>query len=126
MNTQEQRFALGTFAGWKLHLRIKHNGMWHDIPTWYEPCFGDYLADSPPAGQMLGAYPPNYPGDLNAVHKIEELLDEEQWRDYIAVLSIQCGQRYAKTKNRLDYYNIHANASHKTEALLRTLKLWKD
>lgn len=68
---------------------------------------------------------PDYLNDLNAMHEAEKVLTDEQWTTYNAYIAIQSGWRFAKSRNRLDYYTTHAAAEHKAEAYLRAIDKWE-
>ncbi len=68
---------------------------------------------------------PDYPSDLNAMHKAEETLTNEQQRDYFNELSITSGARAGE--HPLYAFTIcHATAAQRAEAFLRTLNLWTE
>jgi hypothetical protein len=66
---------------------------------------------------------PDYFNDLNAVHELEKVLNEERWPQYreelrtVVLGEIQFGLEWCKA-------DIHATAAQRAEALGLTLNLW--
>jgi hypothetical protein len=63
---------------------------------------------------------PNYFNDLNAVHELEEKLDDSQKMLYVAKLS----QILSPSKFPQSFRILHATAEQRCEALGLTLNLW--
>lgn len=64
---------------------------------------------------------PDYLNDLNAVHEAEKVLTDEQFWDYGRELSKVTGADFDDGRSVLS-----ATAAERTEALLKTLRLWRD
>jgi hypothetical protein len=68
---------------------------------------------------------PNYPFDLNAMHEVEQVLTDDQWpiyRDEIRLVvlgPIRMVSDWCKS-------DIHATASQRAEAFLRTIGKWEE
>ena len=60
---------------------------------------------------------PNYPFDLNAMHEVEKVLTNEQLEVYCNILH---------KPNHGVYWAIHATASQRAEAFLRTIGKWEE
>ena len=60
---------------------------------------------------------PNYLADLNAMHEAEKVLTREQ-------IEIYC--EHLNPKNHGIWWGIHATASQRAEAFLRTIGKWED
>jgi hypothetical protein len=109
MTPEEQRVAIAEARGWKLVM---------DDPL-YEPYWED------PKGNMIGVscglkYP-DYLNDLNAMHEAEKVLDlikRCQFADNLFRVMV-CEDGVS------EFMKIHATASQRAEAFLKTLNLWK-
>jgi hypothetical protein len=113
MTIQDKTIKLAEAAGWRIE---KAN--FHTMHVW-EP--GAKL----PArlGLNMESKLPKYFKDLNAVHKLEKLLTDEQWviyRDNIRLIvlgPIRMVSQFLKA-------DIHATAAQRCEAIGKTLSLW--
>jgi hypothetical protein len=101
MNNEEQRIAIAGACSWELS---ENEARSPDGSKWG-------------MGTGMFAVLPNYPDDLNAMHEAEKVLQESSWDDYVAYL-------YGANPDEKNL--IHATASMKAEAFLRTLNLWKE
>lgn len=104
--TQEQKqIKLAEAAGWRLFSSFDN--------LWAPPKRGvEYDCD---------AYPlPDYFNDLNAVHELEEELDDSQKMLYVAKLS----QILSPSKFPQSFRILHTTAEQRCEALGLTLNLW--
>ena len=75
------------------------------------------------------AFCPNYPEDLNAVHKVEKKLSAREKGDYASRLFSICNVPGANTEQQERdgwFIHIHATAPQRCEAILRTLGKWKE
>lgn len=114
MTPEEQRIALAEWDGWKYspsaNSSIKHEA----VMAWYRP------GSSPWHLEQL----PDYLNDLNAVHLLEKKLPDKHKRSYAFILA-----QVLDTTPTVDlddqFLNIHATATQRCEALLKTLNLWK-
>ena len=99
MTLEQQRIAIAEACGWT---RIGWNGVYQD-----------WLGDRP--NEDRDTYPiPDYLNDLNAMHEAEKVLNNEQW------------VAYGRELNRLGVFPmVHATASQRAEAFLRTLGIWE-
>ena len=84
-------------------------------------CFGDWRThgceECDQAG-IVDAEVPDYLNDLNAMHEAEKLLREREWCWRIYAVQLHA---IAGLENE-----VHATASQRAEAFLKTLNLWKD
>lgn len=70
--------------------------------------------------------PPNYCGDLNAMHEAEKLLSKFDKGDYSYYLEDECGTDGWKIMNSEDKFAIiNATAKQRAEAFLKIIK-WKE
>lgn len=74
MTPEQQRLAIASKCGWELRQKLFHNGQWKEVSTWVQSKFykGKPL-NYCMAGQLIGAFPPDYPNDLNAMHEAEKV-----------------------------------------------------
>jgi len=101
MNEHKQRIAIAEACGWK-HVG-KYPYVWRtkeDIPAWESEV-------------------PDYLNDLNAMHEAEKSLQAlHKSRAFCENVNVIC--------MRAGIHPVHASASQRAEAFLRTLNLWKD
>ena len=72
-----------------------------------------------PAGKYYGsAGIPDYFNDLNAMHEAEKVLVRLQWVSYLRRLQTLCDESVS--------WPIHATASQRAEAFLRTIGKWEE
>lgn len=110
MTPENQRIAIAHKCGWnRAHKRIK------GYPTWEH-------ADG---RRCTLTQLPNYFNDLNAMHEAEKTLTDEQWYEYREHLrTVVLGKiRYVSQWCKTD---IHATASQRAEAFLRTIDKWEE
>ena len=108
MNPEQQRIAIAEACGWKTGYRDPE--AWHPLP--------DYL------------------NDLNAMHEAEETLDASQCAEYARQLMkhhpTYCvtvlDNRFAPTEEIAyqTYQLLHATATQRAEAFLRTSGKWEE
>lgn len=114
MSPQAQQIAIAEAYGWINQGRTK------SVPAlehkWTHPSLtrGTFLHTS-----AL----PSYLTDLNAMHEMEQTLTEQQQATYALFLHGVSKRPKVDHLGR-DFDAIHATASQKAEALLRTLNLW--
>ena len=96
----------------------------------------DYRHWTPPncvakPNHIYGDRPPDYLNDLNAMHEAEQVLTYEQkeqfvfWMNHIHP-SADIHHSDAQKDFRLEVFSlVHSPASQRSEAFLRTLRLWK-
>jgi len=121
MTPEAQRIAIAEECGWT----------WSDGE---EPCYGGIYKQAgwtSPTGEFYGGDwtckssslgLPDYLNDLNAMHEAEKVLTEKRIRSYAFILA-----EVLDTSPTVDlddqFLNIHATASRRAEAFLRTLNL---
>ena len=72
-----------------------------------------------PEGKNYGSQGiPNYLNDLNAMHEAEKVLVRLQWVSYLRRLQTLCDESVT--------WPIHATASQRAEAFLRTIGKWEE
>ena len=96
MNPEQQRIAIAEACGWKPDKR----GL-----GWLSP-HGYYSPE------------PNYLNDLNDMHNAEKVLVRLQWVSYLRRLQTLCDESVT--------WPIHATASQRAEAFLRTIGKWEE
>ena len=101
MNPEQQRVAIAEACGWTDIKRGPYDG----LP------FGRYKTH-----QLEGV--PDYLNDLNAMHDAEKVLVRLQWVSYLRRLQALCDESVS--------WPIHATASQRAEAFLRTIKKWEE
>ena len=101
MTQEQKRIKLAEAAGWKVHPKDR----FIVIPP-----------NSPHSVQPLSTIP-DYFNDLNAVHELEKVLTYQQHCLYCNILEMVVGgPAYMPA--------VRASASHRCEALGKTLNLW--
>lgn len=104
MTEQEIRIAIAEFCGYR-RFESPQNTMNFFHPNGKETCIC-----------------PNYPKDLNAMHEAEGWLNNEQtWKFTCIIVDITGAESFSET-----FVILHATASQRAEALLRTIGKWKD
>lgn len=98
MSDEEINIAIAEACGW---VEVVNNRKYHQCPTGF-----------PPNSKGNLAYIPDYCGDLNAIHKAEEKLTNEQLDFYCNILH---------KPNHGIYWAIHATARQRAEAFLRVI-----
>jgi hypothetical protein len=107
MTLEEQRIAIAEACGWK-NVDAGSGRVW-GVTTRHKgtPSEFDVCVDVP-----------NYPFDLNAMHDAEKVLVSLQWVSYSRRLQTLCDESVT--------WPIHATASQRAEAFLRTIGKWKE
>lgn len=109
MNEQAQRIAIAEACGWKIDKRYPD--------TWTPPGEKPIIDTA-----YYTARPPNYLQDLNAMHEAEKvLIGQTKQFAYENALAV-----VLKDTDCWNFDLLHATASRRAEAFLRTLKLWVD
>jgi hypothetical protein len=108
MKQEQQRIAIAEACGWK---RSDLRPSWCHPDNWSMAKNGSY--------EVWGSQDklPNYLNDLNAMHDAEEVLTNEQLEVYCNILH---------KPNHGVYWAIHAIASQRAEAFLRTIGKWEE
>ena len=96
MTPEQQRIAIAKACGWT----IKHKGLWVEALQKYA-CLPDYL------------------NDLNAMHEAEETIPSKYWTRYCQYLA-EFG------RGSVRFVSIHATASQRAEAFIRTIGKWEE
>ena len=111
MTREEQRIAIAEACGWKNH---DHPDVMQLKQGWTTP--KQWCMD--PEGVLRFNHDrPNYLNDLNAMHEAEKVLTNEQLEVYCNILH---------KPNHGVYWAIHATASQRAEAFLRTIGKWEE
>ena len=115
MTPTQQRITIAEACGWT---KIKNGDIGNliDVPIGYYPD-----AQDPTDFNVV----PDYLNDLNAMHEAEKFLTDSQKVKYCHTLSSLNEDTGEPTENIFVWY-VHATASQRAEAFLRTLNLWKD
>lgn len=129
MKTDEQRIAIAEFCGAKWRRQVTTGCVWLMLNEPTESLFQVIERPDPIPGYAINDTP-DYPNDLNAVHEAEKNLSDtqtnDQWSRYCEELNALCCRIPCGGGNRLCGYTIHASATQRAEALLRTIGKWKD
>jgi hypothetical protein len=116
MTDQEINAAIAAHVGWKSRTVIVHHSVgyqWDEsLTVWTNPEGRDDVL-------------PSYTTDLNAMHEAEKVLGEKRIRSYAFTLA-----QVLDTSPTVDlddqFLNIHATASQRAEAFLRTIGKWEE
>ena len=103
MNPEQQRIAIAEACGWT-DVRFIGRG-------------DDTICVGKPKVRPGGINVPDYLNDLNALHDAEKVLTNEQLEVYCNILH---------KPNHGVYWAIHATASQRAEAFLRTIGKWEE
>lgn len=113
MSPESQRIAIAEYCGYKLHER----GITAPSGTF-----------SPRYAMPVISLLPDYLNDLNEIHKAEKILNRSQWGDYCfwltETIDISQPVPHASQTAEERFLTLHATASQKAEALLRTIGRW--
>ena len=112
MTDEEINRVIAEICGWKI-LEKKDEDFGYCFRVWVDPF-----------GQEVDA-PPNFCGDLNAMHEAENILTEKQKRTFAFMLA-----QVLDTSPTVDlgdqFLNIHATARQRAKAFLRTMGKWEE
>lgn len=113
MKPEEQQIAIAEACGWTaVGLRLATTNRVTPI-TGRHPIYKDILEI------------PDYLNDLNAMHEAEKVLEPDLFGKYCLTLQkITSYENWFEVENR--FHLIHATASQRAEAFLKTLGLWKE
>lgn len=121
MHEQKQIVALAEFEGYKWS--GSNEDKLRRLRYWTPP---GYLTPPGVTDRSKDVYInelPNYPHDLDAVHRLEKLLNSDQQEIYVrnlyAILDIE-----AETHIYFDFVLVHASAAEKCEAMLLAINKW--
>jgi hypothetical protein len=119
MNKEAQRIAIAEACGWKMHTVAKddpytctHCGI-HYSPMIWRAWEIPYLW----CNKNNETQPPNYLGDLNAMHEAEKALTSEQVTSYVYLLELMNDRWYTPA---------FATAPQRAEAFLSTIGKWEE
>jgi hypothetical protein len=143
MTPERQRIAIAESCGWQIIFAtddklMSKNPLWQvftpsgsKIQFWDEPIRGyggvvDVITrkflDATDAMNRCNV--PDYLNDLNAMHEVEKTLSEKQLKSYAFILAM-----VLDTTPTVDLYdqflNIHATATQRAEAYLKTIIKWE-
>jgi hypothetical protein len=117
MTTNEQRIAIAEACGWtEISLRVMLGLPPNTFDDGTEHCL---------------KHLPDYLNDLNACHEMEQVLTYEQKEQFVFWVnhihpSADIHHSDAQKDFRLEVFSlVHSPASQRSEAFLRTLRLWK-
>ncbi len=119
MKNEEQRIAIAEACGWTDMARTDKAGYYHGC-----------LMGNHDYGHLQPV--PDYLGDLNAMHEAEKVLTLDQQDSYAATLGEDALRRthsvitYRSEWKDSAWHIVHANATQRAEAFLRTLNLWTE
>jgi len=69
---------------------------------------------------------PNYCNDLNLMHEVERLLDDDQWLEYMLNLQDVLQRDPNRGKWIVCQDNMHSTAAQRARAFVRTIGKWKE
>ena len=111
MSEEEINIAIVEACGWRLFSQFKN--------LWAPPrSVVEYDCD---AYQL-----PNYLNDLNAMREAEELLDDDQWLDYMLNLQDVLQRHPDRGKWVVCQENMHSTAAQRAKAFVKTIGKWKE
>ncbi len=120
MKPEAQRIAVAEACGWKF-AKIRKGSCGGDVceSVWFKPGFepSEQTADWITHNGRID--PPDYLNDLNAMHEAEKVLRPVQWVSYWSFLEPIVCRPYNTSI-------LHATATQRAEAFLRTLGLWEE
>ena len=103
MSEKEINIAIAEACGWTTN----HKGLWVERLQTY-------------------AALPNYLADLNAMREAEELLDDDQWLEYMLNLQDVLQRDPNRGKWIVCQDNMQATASQLAKAFVKTIGKWKE
>jgi len=117
MKPEEQRIAIAEACGWNsLGLDAEQVEWWIELPKEVIPkiSYDERI-------RLRRLHPPDYLNDLNAMHEAEKTLRLQTIKTYVNWL-----WQVMDSSDEALIGTIHATASQRAEAFLRTLGLWKE
>jgi len=118
MNNRVINKAIAEFVGWKefgFHLDGKR--IFGDRPTFSNGKIISYTVDQ---------YVPDYCNDLNEMHEIEKMLDDDQWLEYMLNLQDVLQRDPNRGKWIVCQDNMHSTAAQLAKAFVKTIGKWKE
>lgn len=125
LTPEQQCVRLAEWEGWKdiRQLSDREEGIW--VGT-HPPIENWHKDGRPYAFQGQGPIP-EYHRDLNALHRVEERLTDEEWRRYRRCLrGMQVDSSSLPDWADIEDCLIHATAAQRLESILRALNLWEE
>jgi hypothetical protein len=118
MNNRVINKAIAEFVGWKefdFHLDGKR--ILGDRPTFSNGKIISYTVDQ---------YVPDYCNDLNEMHEIEKMLDDDQWLEYMLNLQDVLQRDPNRGKWIVCQDNMHSTAAQRAKAFVITIGKCKE
>lgn len=118
MNNRVINKAIAEFVGWKefdFHLDGKR--ILGDRPTFSNGKIISYTVDQ---------YVPDYYNDLNLMHEVERLFDDDQWLEYMLNLQDVLKRDPNRGKWIVCQDNMHSTAAQRAKAFVKTINKWKE
>ena len=112
MNPEQQRIAIAEACGW--FAREDKDGFWRAVDASGNMTHELWMSER----NVWSAGIPDYLNDLNAMHEAEKVLVRLQWVSYLRRLQTLCDESVT--------WPIHATASQRAEAFLRTIGKWEE
>ena len=112
MSEKEINIAIAEACGWT----------WHGEDSWPKNPSNFYWKKGRLNYQIL----PNYLNDLNAVREAEELLDDDQWLEYMLNLQDVLQRDPNRGKWIVCQDNMHSTAAQRAKAFVKTIGKWKE
>ena len=103
MSEKEINIAIAEACGWT----TKHKGLWVERLQTY-------------------AALPDYINDLNAMREAQELLDDDQWLEYMLNLQDVLQRDPYRGKWIVCQDNMHSTAAQRAKAFVKTIGKWKE
>ncbi len=121
MTPEQQRIAIAEACGWT-DIRRPCDSNYHDLPTDTLRILYSRVCGIPPGWvHSQNSRPlPDYLNDLNAMHEAEKLLKSEQHFTF----QVELARVINTTTYPLNFALLHATATQRAEAFLRTLNLY--
>ncbi len=110
MTSEAQRIAIAEVCGWKPDFDIK------DLEFWLNPD-GEFCSELP-----------DYLNDLNEIRSVEvKIIFKKGWSfHYESSLDSICERDWRLSNAKIPRHVLHATASQRSEAFLKTLNIWDD
>ena len=110
--------AIAEHLGWKeLDFHLDGKRILGKRPSFHNGKIVSYTVDQ---------YVPDYCNDLNAMHKAERLLDDDQWLEYMLNLQDVLQRDPDRGKWIVRQDNMHSTAAQRAKAFVKTIDKWKE
>lgn len=118
MTPEQQNIAIAEACGWR-HAMARHPKSLNIVTVWSD-------------GKSPWCHirkPPDYLGDLNAMHEAEKVLTDKEKESYI--MDIACVIRHQQGISNYEsipqcHFSTFATAAQRAEAFLKTINKWED